>query len=240
MPSHFNWTLPQRAKPCGGYFELVPSGVTDQLVSLHSTALQSGGRVIHGSCHILRSSHILRLFLLFWKGGNLTVSFFNLHFRYSHRPISFCRSKSRRLVPPRFTSVPGWLDSSVPVRSEGRWSSVYEKQTRLPAQRNHLSIQCYTNSNKFSTLLKSKYTNMISISIYLLTAVGLTPVAAVQNTFTHKQYTEKHKNLGRVRAVPCLCELYPGICLTTEEKARKNLSQGSRRVLAGTMKTEYT
>jgi hypothetical protein len=27
-----------------------------------------------------------------------------------------------------------------------------------------------------------------------------------------------------MRAVPRLCELYPGICLTTEEKARKNLS----------------
>jgi hypothetical protein len=32
-----------------------------------------------------------------------------------------------------------------------------------------------------------------------------------------------------VLAVPSLCELYPGICLTTEKKARKNLSQGSRR-----------
>ena len=28
-------------------------------------------------------------------------------------------------------------------------------------------------------------------------------------------------NFGRVRAVPRLCELYPGICLTAEEKARK-------------------
>jgi hypothetical protein len=37
-----------------------------------------------------------------------------------------------------------------------------------------------------------------------------------------------------------LCELYPGICLTTEEKARKNLSEGCRRVPVGTMKTEYT
>jgi len=45
--------------------------------------------------------------------------------------------------------------------------------------------------------------------------------------------------MGRVRAVPRLCELYPGICLTTEEKARKNLSQGSRIVPVGTMKTEY-
>ena len=34
-----------------------------------------------------------------------------------------------------------------------------------------------------------------------------------------------------MRAEPRLGELYPGICLTTEEKARKNLSQGSRRVL---------
>jgi len=31
--------------------------------------------------------------------------------------------------------------------------------------------------------------------------------------------------------VPRLCEFYPGICLTTEEKARQNLSRGSRRVL---------
>jgi hypothetical protein len=30
-----------------------------------------------------------------------------------------------------------------------------------------------------------------------------------------------------VRAVPRLCELYPGICLTTEEKARKNLKINS-------------
>jgi len=27
--------------------------------------------------------------------------------------------------------------------------------------------------------------------------------------------------------VPRLCGFYPGICLTTEEEARKNLSQGS-------------
>jgi len=43
-----------------------------------------------------------------------------------------------------------------------------------------------------------------------------------------------------VRAVPRLCELYTGICLTTEEKARKNLSQGSRRMPVGTIKRKYT
>jgi len=40
--------------------------------------------------------------------------------------------------------------------------------------------------------------------------------------------------------VPRLCQVYPGICLTTEGKPRKNLSQGSRRMSVGTMKTEYT
>jgi len=43
-----------------------------------------------------------------------------------------------------------------------------------------------------------------------------------------------------VQAVPHLFELYPGICLTTEEKARKNLSEGTRRMPVGAMKTEYT
>ena len=31
-------------------------------------------------------------------------------------------------------------------------------------------------------------------------------------------------------SLPHLCEFYPCVCLTTEKKARKNLSQGSRRV----------
>jgi hypothetical protein len=43
-----------------------------------------------------------------------------------------------------------------------------------------------------------------------------------------------------VRTVPRLCELYSGICLKTEEKARKNLSRGCRRKPVGTTKTEYT
>jgi hypothetical protein len=33
-----------------------------------------------------------------------------------------------------------------------------------------------------------------------------------------------------VRSVPRLCEFYPGICLTAEEKARKNLSQGKKNL----------
>jgi hypothetical protein len=64
-------------------------------------------------------------------------------------------------------------------------------------------------------------------------------MAAVQYTFTH-DIQNNTINLGRVRAVPRLCELYPGIYLTTEEKTRKTLSQGSRRVPAGTMKTVHT
>ena len=34
--------------------------------------------------------------------------------------------------------------------------------------------------------------------------------------------------MGRVLAVSRLCELYPGVCLTTEEKSGKNVSQGKK------------
>jgi len=43
----------------------------------------------------------------------------------------------------------------------------------------------------------------------------------------HKTTQKIHRTtqkLGRVRVVLRLCGIYPGICLTTEEKARKNLS----------------
>jgi len=84
--------------------------------------------------------------------------------------------------------------------------------------------------------------------IYLLTAVGYPPggsstvhIYIQTHTTQIKNYIEQHKNFGRVRAVPHLCEFYPGICLTTEEKARKNLNQSSRRLPGGTMKThKYT
>ena len=33
-----------------------------------------------------------------------------------------------------------------------------------------------------------------------------------------------------MRAVPRLCEFYPGICLTTEKKARKNLNRGNKNL----------
>jgi len=62
----------------------------------------------------------------------------------------------------------------------------------------------------------------------LLTAVGLSPggsstvhiyTQTIHRTTQNKQHMEQHKNFGRVRAVPRLGELYPGICLATDEKA---------------------
>jgi hypothetical protein len=73
--------------------------------------------------------------------------------------------------------------------------------------------------------------------IYLLTAIGLKPggsstvhiyTQTVHRTTQNKQYIEQHKNIRSVRAVPHLCGFYPGICLTTEGEARKNLSQVNR------------
>jgi hypothetical protein len=100
----------------------------------------------------------------------------------------------------------------------------------------------------FSFLHRSLFPPFIKVKpvlIYLLTATGLSPggrstvhiyTQTIHRTTQNKQYIEQHKYFGRVRALSRLCELYPGICLTTEEKTRKNLSQGSRRVPANTMK----
>jgi hypothetical protein len=75
--------------------------------------------------------------------------------------------------------------------------------------------------------------------IYLLTATGLSPggsstvhicTQTVHRTTQNKQYIEQQKHFGRVLAVPHLGELYRGICLTTEEKARKNLSHNRRTI----------
>jgi len=71
------------------------------------------------------------------------------------------------------------------------------------------------------------------------TAIGLSPggsstehiyTQTIHRTTQNKQHIEQHKNFGRMRAVPRLDELYLGICLTTEEKARKNPSQLSTKI----------
>jgi len=71
--------------------------------------------------------------------------------------------------------------------------------------------------------------------IYFLTAIGQPPGGS-STVYIYKQTVHRTtQNFGRVLAMPRLCGFYPGICLTTEEKARKSLSQGSRRVPVGTM-----
>jgi hypothetical protein len=77
--------------------------------------------------------------------------------------------------------------------------------------------------------------------IYLFTAIGLTPGGSstvhiyTQTTHRTTQSTQTIQRTTQLtnweKCEPCrLCELYPGICLITEEKAWKNLSQGSQRM----------
>ena len=63
--------------------------------------------------------------------------------------------------------------------------------------------------------------------IHLLTAVGLSPGGSITaHIYTHTIH--RTTQITRVRGVPRLCEFYPGICLTTEEKAWKNFSRCSQ------------
>ena len=56
----------------------------------------------------------------------------------------------------------------------------------------------------------------------------------------NKQFIEHNPLITKSAGRAPSCEVYPGVCLTTEEKARKHFSQGSGRVPVGRMKTEYT
>jgi hypothetical protein len=51
-------------------------------------------------------------------------------------------------------------------------------------------------------------------------ATGLTPGgSSTSHIYTQTVHIIHRKENWEVRAVPSRCELYPGICLTTEEKA---------------------
>jgi hypothetical protein len=107
-------------------------------------------------------------------------------------------------------------------------------QTRKPGQASGCRPTPYTTTRPLVSVGKEHdYKHSM---IYLLNAIGLPPggsstvhiyTQTKHRTIQNKQYIEQHKHFGRVRNVPRLCWLYPGICLTTDEKARKNLSQGS-------------
>jgi hypothetical protein len=82
---------------------------------------------------------------------------------------------------------------------------------------------------------------MIWYMIYLLTAIVLTPGgSSTVHIYTQTIHRKTLLIWEECVSCPVFASLYPGICLTTEEISRINLSQGSRRVPVGTMKTEYT
>jgi hypothetical protein len=95
----------------------------------------------------------------------------------------------------------------------------------------------YGMSRRLHLLLLLLLLLLVLLLLLLLLNCNWVDTRWQQYTFTHKQYKEyrernthnnyKGKNWEvnwEVRGLPRLCELYPGICLTTEEKERKNLS----------------
>jgi hypothetical protein len=71
--------------------------------------------------------------------------------------------------------------------------------------------------------------------IYLLTAIGFSPGGS---THLHTNNTQSNTNNNRTTQItnnveecgpcPVFASFYPGICLTTKEKARRNHSQSKR------------
>jgi len=99
-------------------------------------------------------------------------------------------------------------------------------------------FQILSNSSFHCELLSS--TTWCDMT-YFLTAIGLT-IGGSNTVHIYTQTihrTTQLTNWEERGPCPRLCELYPGICLTIEEKYGKPSVRGSRRVPAGTMKTEY-
>jgi hypothetical protein len=84
-------------------------------------------------------------------------------------------------------------------------------------------------------LMMSEY--IIIIIIYLLTAVGLSPGGSThlhtnntQNNTNKNQTTKITNNVEECGPCSVFASFYPGIYFTTEEKTRKNHSQGKRNL----------
>ena len=113
----------------------------------------------------------------------------------------------------------------------GGYTSVWGD--RFSLQRGILDSSQVVISNRLNGVITIWYVSLLQLS-------WLTPNGS-STVHIYTQTIRRTTQLIWEEWGPCLlCDLYPGICLTTEEKARKNLSQGSRRVPVGTMKTGYT
>jgi hypothetical protein len=113
-----------------------------------------------------------------------------------------------------------------------KWNSLINTVTRL-------------RGDRLGNLNSIRDRNIYYYYYYYLAVIGLTPGGSIMHLHTNstqnteggthititKKVTKKKLQLQgknwevnwKVWAVPRLCELYPGFCLTTEEKARKNL-----------------
>jgi hypothetical protein len=88
---------------------------------------------------------------------------------------------------------------------------------------------------KVSFRIPLRVDRQIVIIIYLLTAIGLSPGGSThlhtnntQNKTNNNRTTQITNNVEECGPCPIFASFYPGICLTTEEKARKIHSQGKR------------
>ena len=116
-----------------------------------------------------------------------------------------------RPVSPDFRIVVDWL----------KCTATHRKLLCWPVDIHFFVTSGYRSSKQLNgyTRLPIRQTRK-TLMIYLLTVIGLSPGSSstvhiytqtIHRTTQNKQYIEQHNNFGRVRAVPRLGELYPGI-----------------------------
>jgi hypothetical protein len=87
-----------------------------------------------------------------------------------------------------------------------------------------IAIGLTAGGNSRVHIYKQTIHRTIQFKLWLEGFVGFEP-RLVKLRLTMNSQRKNYRLMGRVRAVSRLCDLYPGICLTIEKKAQKNLIQ---------------
>jgi hypothetical protein len=114
----------------------------------------------------------------------------------------------------------------VPTSFPNIFACIYKHKSKYAGINNNILVE----NNLYSQLII-----IIIIIIYLLTAIGLSPGGSThlhtnntQNNTNNKRTIQITNNVEDCGPCPVLARFYPGICLTTEGKSRKNNSQCKR------------
>jgi hypothetical protein len=211
--------LPLRRKACWGFFRWLRSGLNPRTWVPEASMLTTTPNALTWlAASTSRQSSTQR------QAINPTLDLHTGMDRPNFLPRTRGSSKGSKHSPSHFWSTNNLRNCGILSRKaskiQARLPFVTKKHTpksyACPSVHAMFHIHPYHATDSYKTVCQNY--------IYL-TAIGLTHGgSSTSHIYTQTVHILQRKENWEVRAVPRLCELYPGICLTTEEKPRKPLT----------------